>query len=82
MSYPRGQLRWYPLPGGRAHVVFEDFTGVPIYCGSIPHEWLTNVTEKAHGASVTMGRVSDCDHGGTHRNPRNVWTGELVPTTP
>ena len=79
MSYPHGQLVWRPLPGNRAHVVFENSHTGPVWCGSIPHEWLTNVTGQGHEAAITMVDVGQCDHAGTLREPRSVWTGEPTP---
>jgi hypothetical protein len=76
MALPTGTLAWDPLPGGRAHVVLFTNDGAPEWCGAIPHEWLTNVTDKSHTARVSMCAVGDCDHAGTHRAPRSVWTGE------
>lgn len=79
MSFPIGRVRWTPLPGERAHVVVEDVNGVPIMCGSITLEWIKWVPGRGSSADMSLCRIEDCDHAGTHRNPRSVWTGELSP---
>lgn len=60
--YPYARMTWDPLPGQRAHVVLKTSDGMPMLCGQIPHEWLTNVTGSGHTADVMLSDAMNCDH--------------------
>lgn len=68
-------LDWSPLPGNRAHLVLSSACGMPLACGAIAVEWLLRATDTGRAMSPLMA-IRWCDHAGTHRAPRSVWTGE------
>lgn len=76
MAYPTGQVQYEPIPNTRrTHVVLTTAEGVPVMCGSAS-DWPFGPHTGNAQMVVILSRVNDCDHGGTHREPVSVWTGE------
>jgi hypothetical protein len=54
----------------RVHIVLSTSEGVPIACGAGPEALLA---ERGH-RFVSLGNALGCDHGGTHRDPKSLWS--------
>lgn len=76
MSLPIGRIE-YTVAGSRVHIVVTNLDGLPIACAGAARVWPYADADAAI-SSVVLCAVGDCDHGGTYREPRSVWTGSRV----
>jgi hypothetical protein len=60
------RLEWSRLPNGRVHLVLSDAYHVPVLCGWIDREWMTNVVDHDHRVTLILTPVVGglpCEHG-------------------